>query len=805
MRLNIEQRKIIEFEPNGHMLIKGVAGSGKTTVAVHRASFLREHYCPENDDNLLIVTYNKTLLKYLQYQYDEIEESPSNLFQSDRRIEIVNIDKLMFKYFYLYQRRHGIKLKIASGGNINAAIQRAISRVQKDFSDVSFLMSNPLGFLKDEIEWIKACDIPDLETYQEIDRIGRSEGGSGNPQKLGKNSRIRESIYTVMEISDELLCKDQLVDFKTMNKLALEEVRLSDGPKFTHIIIDESQDLSKVQLKFIKYLYADKPYASVMFVADNTQSIYAQSWLGKGRSYTTVGFDMSGKSRTLSKNYRTTTEISKTAYSLVEKDEHINGNIDFVKPALIDRHGHKPIYHYSQENRGQTEFIINEIRALTKTYSLRDICIVAKGNQFLKSIEVELEQAKIPCQLMDDDAMRFDTDKVKMTTMHSIKGLEFKVVFLINLDDNVIPDKRMLEDDELLSEERKLLYVGMTRAKELLYLSSVGKPSMFIRDIDHELLSMRKETRLRPYQTLAISAYKLTDQLDELHGKEEVVRQWLLKELEEMYGYPEELMRLEYPVQQFSQRGYVDVAITIEQDHKTIPYIFAEVKSYASGIEHALDQLKSYMKTSEDVKFGIVTDGVDLKIIDHNGTEIEDIPSCDPQFLPNRKHHRTYHNLQSGIEYNYTQDIDELEHIEVTNNETGSLFQIEENSHVPLIGAVVAGTPEMAVEHFEDTVLLPKSWLIQEKDTFALRVTGDSMTNAGIDIDDLVIVHRQESANIGDIVIAVIGEEATMKRYMQMGSTVLLLPENPAYEPINMAAEDVQINGKVIGILKEKR
>lgn len=110
----------------------------------------------------------------------------------------------------------------------------------------------------------------------------------------------------------------------------------------------------------------------------------------------------------------------------------------------------------------------------------------------------------------------------------------------------------------------------------------------------------------------------------------------------------------------------------------------------------------------------------------------------------------------------------------------------------------------MAIEHFEDTILLPKEWLVQGNETFALRVTGDSMIDAGIEKDDIVIVHRQATADNNDIIIALIGEDATMKKYMPMGNSILLISENPAYEPIQMEAEDVQINGKVIGILKER-
>lgn len=805
MRLNVEQRKIIELEPNGHMLVKGVAGSGKTTVAVHRASFLKEHFCPEKDDRLLIVTYNKTLLKYLKYQYEEAEgmDTPlSNLLKSNAKLEITNIDSLMFRYFGPYKNQK--KLEILKDYPLRNVLLKAIANVQKKFPEVSVIHSKFLNFLEDEIEWIKACDIPDLEAYQEVNRTGRSEGGSGNPQKLLKNSATREAIYKLMEVYDALLLKDDFIDFKTMNKIALEQAMKESGSKYTHIIIDESQDLSKVQLKFIKAIHADKPYSSIMFVADNTQSIYPQSWLGKGRAYATIGYDMSGKSRTLSKNYRTTTEISKAAYALIENDEHINGNADFVKPALIDRHGHKPIYHFFEKNTEQTNYLIQEIEQLKRQYSLQDICIVARTKQILTSMKLELEKANMPCELMDHQDMKFDNGKVKLTTMHSIKGLEFKVVFLIHLDDKIVPDKRMLEDAELLSEESKLMYVGMTRAKELLYLSSVGQPSMFIEDIDPKLLSMKYGVNLRPYQKIAVSDYKFTEHIDELYSKEEAVRQWLLKELEEVYAYPESLMELEYPVQQFSNRGYVDVAIEIEQNGEVVPYIFAEVKAFGSGIDHAVDQLKSYMKASPDVKYGIATDGVKLMVIDASGKEIQDLPACELHFLPSTEQQRTYQNLRDRREYGYSLFQDGTERIDVTDLSTGLQLEIEEHVRVPLIGSVVAGIPQMANEYFEEMIVLPKEWVIQEHGKFALRVTGDSMINAGIEKDDIVIVHSQETADNNDIVIAVIGEDATMKRYMPMGGSILLISENPAYEPIQMNAEDVQINGKVIGVLKEK-
>ncbi len=805
MRLNVEQRKIIELEPAGHSLVKGVAGSGKTTVAIRRIGFLKNHYCLEEDDNVLLVTFNKTLLKYIQYQFDNLkdEEMTQNFFAQDSEVIIDNIDKLMYSYFQRYQKRHHVNYQIAKNSKQRKTIQKATLHVKKNYPDIKILTPKYSSFLLDEISWIKACDIPDLDSYQEIDRIGRASEDDGAPQKLYKNSKTRAAIFELMEVYDKLLLKEGFIDYKTMNLLALQEATEFPAKKYTHIIIDESQDLSKVQLKFLNCLHLKKSYSSIMFVADNTQSIYSQSWLGKGRPYTTIGYDMSGRARTLSKNYRTTTEISKAAYGLIEHDEEIKNNVDFVKPALIDRHGHAPIYRFFSDERSQLDFIKSEIETLQGEYQLRDICIVAKERRLIENTSNSLEQAGISCEILNEDNSKFETDSIKLVTMHSIKGLEFKVIFLIHLDEDVIPnDVHGMGDDAILSEERKLMYVGMTRANDLLYMSSVRKPSRFIKEIKNDYLRVMRDSKIRPFQSISIQDYVLTDQLVDLNAKEEVIRQWLLRELTKTFGYPLELITLEYPVQQFSKRGYVDIAVSIEMNGKTIPYIFAEVKSFASGIDTAMDQLKSYMKADEYVRYGVVTDGVDIKIIDRNGQLVTDIPPCQPNFLPNTKQTREYKDLRHNQTYHYVQDMDDETHVEIIDPSTDMTVDVNVDVEIPLVGDVAAGIPTTAIENFEETVLLPDYWLIQQNHTYALRVTGDSMIDAGIDKGDIVIVHQQETVNNGDIVVALIGEEATLKKFMLMGSTILLISENTNYEPIQMSPNDVVINGKVIGVLK---
>ena len=124
----------------------------------------------------------------------------------------------------------------------------------------------------------------------------------------------------------------------------------------------------------------------------------------------------------------------------------------------------------------------------------------------------------------------------------------------------------------------------------------------------------------------------------------------------------------------------------------------------------------------------------------------------------------------------------------------GALFSF------PILGSVQAGLPSLAVEEIEGYLDLD-SLVFSDNSTFALRVKGDSMIDAGIFPDDLVLVKRQNIAQTGETVVALIGEEATVKNLKKKGQQYFLEPANPKYEsiPIN---SDVSIVGKVISVIR---
>ncbi len=118
---------------------------------------------------------------------------------------------------------------------------------------------------------------------------------------------------------------------------------------------------------------------------------------------------------------------------------------------------------------------------------------------------------------------------------------------------------------------------------------------------------------------------------------------------------------------------------------------------------------------------------------------------------------------------------------------------------LPLVGHVAAGQPVLAEENIEDYIQTPEVAGGADGD-YLLRVRGDSMMKAGILEGDLVVVRPTEVAADGEIVVALIGEEATVKRFFQESDHVRLQPENDAYEPIR--SRDVRILGKVVGLMR---
>ncbi|MBW5456871.1 transcriptional repressor LexA [Clostridium sporogenes] len=121
--------------------------------------------------------------------------------------------------------------------------------------------------------------------------------------------------------------------------------------------------------------------------------------------------------------------------------------------------------------------------------------------------------------------------------------------------------------------------------------------------------------------------------------------------------------------------------------------------------------------------------------------------------------------------------------------------------NVPIVGTITAGNPILAIENIEDVFPLPIDYVKNTKDLFMLKVSGESMIEAGILDGDLAIIEKTDSANNGDIVVALIDNEATLKRFFKESSYIRLQPENKSMKPIIL--EDCRVLGRLVGIYRK--
>ncbi len=142
--------------------------------------------------------------------------------------------------------------------------------------------------------------------------------------------------------------------------------------------------------------------------------------------------------------------------------------------------------------------------------------------------------------------------------------------------------------------------------------------------------------------------------------------------------------------------------------------------------------------------------------------------------------------------------------IEISGVSQNKKSHSEKTVEIPILGRVAAGMPIEAVENLEGTVIVDKEFLMRRQDVFALRVQGNSMIEAGILSGDLVFARKQSTAEAGQVVVALLGEEATVKYFFPELGRVRLEPANPEFGPIVIddSMPDFSILGRVIGVMR---
>lgn len=293
--------------------------------------------------------------------------------------------------------------------------------------------------------------------------------------------------YQLAPISRGQLNSD---DYDAFARIACEGIASSRVPKgqYAALLIDEAHDLADEWLAAAAQM-VDPATRSLLVLYDDAQSIYQKS--RRKLSFSKLGIEAKGRTQILKINYRNTTEVLALAMECAEsvlQDGRGTEEDDMplVMPQSAGRSGPLPTLQRFEGGLHEAAYVAQTIAELVADgRSPEDIAVLSRNRRGLEAMRAAIERAGVKCSPAREDRRALPgPPAVKLTTLHSSKGLEFPVVFVVGLD----------ELDGGLSrrvEELRLLYVGMTRATHRLFLSAMGTSKI----VDHVEQALQRVTK----------------------------------------------------------------------------------------------------------------------------------------------------------------------------------------------------------------------------------------------------------------------------------------------------------------------
>lgn len=290
MEFTKSQIKFFNSKSSGYQLLKGYKGTGKSTASIYRAINLENNYCMYTDDRVAIITsgFNESYKALELYDKEKIKEHFYSLFSLEKdRVEVHSIKDLIEMYSKAYKRNTGASFSYVEYGEDLTIISKIVTEQRSLWKRSKFMIKADVEFLLKEIRWIKACAFSRKE-YLDVDRKGRDK-------RIKKNAITREYIYDLLEVYNETLTDNNLMDSFDDVLFAIKNSK-NEVKKYTHIILDDCETLTKGEIEFIKSIYANGSCSSLIFIVNNEASDKENIWLVKGRKVNTLGEDFKGKS-----------------------------------------------------------------------------------------------------------------------------------------------------------------------------------------------------------------------------------------------------------------------------------------------------------------------------------------------------------------------------------------------------------------------------------------------------------------------------------------------------------------------------
>lgn len=455
--LHPSQREIVDRTFSGPARVAGSAGTGKTVVALHRAA----RPAGDPDARLLLTTFSQPLANALEQKLKILVGPRSSVVP---RVTVAPFRGIASE---LYQLAFGRKPQVATDEQVGRVLREAAEGAGAIEFTPRFLNS----------EWthvVDAWQIDSAEAYANVPRLGRKN-------RLG--SKQRERLWPVFAAARHLLGERRLKTWPQVFAEVTQHYAAREKP-FTHIVVDEAQDLGVPELRFFAGI-ASPDADALFFAGDLGQRIFQQPI-----SWRALGVDIRGRSQTLKVNYRTSHQIRQAADRLLPKSvRDVDGVVEDRSATVSVFNGPEPIVQVF----GNVEAEASGVAAFIGQ-AVTDLLDPAEIGVFVRT-RGQLSRARAAVKEAGQEAFELSEGsggggRVSIGTMHLAKGLEFRAVAVIACDDEVLPLAERVnavadevELDDVYETERQLFYVACTRARDRLFVSGVAPGSEFLGDL----------------------------------------------------------------------------------------------------------------------------------------------------------------------------------------------------------------------------------------------------------------------------------------------------------------------------------
>ena len=458
--LHPAQKDTVIRSYSGPARVSGSAGTGKTIVALHRAVHLAK---TNPDARVLLTTFSITLARSLRNKLNRLIGNEPLLHD---RIPVRAVDEV------------GIEIYESAFGTPKIPTPTMLKALLKSASDSGDAHHFPLGFL--ESEWndvVDAWQLHTWEAYRDVPRLGRKT-------RLGEKQRL--ALWSIFQHVQADLNERGLVTIPAVFAAATDRLKNGTVSPADFIVIDEAQDVSVPQLRFLAAAAAHKQ-DGLFFAGDLGQRIFQTPF-----SWMSLGVDIRGRSQTLRMNYRTSHQIRQQADRLLYSElTDVDGNQESRFGTISAFNGPAPTIQTVQSASDEAKVIAAWISDLiAHGVKPEEIAVFVRSDAQLPRARAAITEAHLSAVVLDAN-----TDSVpgavSLCPMHLAKGLEFRAVVVAACDDEIIPLQARIEavsDDSDLQEvyntERHLLYVACTRARDNLLIVGVDPASEFLQDLN---------------------------------------------------------------------------------------------------------------------------------------------------------------------------------------------------------------------------------------------------------------------------------------------------------------------------------